>query len=62
MSRVYQVPPLLLSPQRIPQRGKHLDTLSALDWSFIAWNKFTTSIFTYHAVRYCWLSPALKWR
>jgi sterol desaturase/sphingolipid hydroxylase (fatty acid hydroxylase superfamily) len=58
---VDRVPPLLLSARRIPQRGKHLDTLGTVDWAFICWNKFTTSVFTYHAIRYCWLSPSIKW-
>lgn len=58
---VNSVPPLFLSPQRIPHRGHHLDTLSTLDWGFICWNKFTTTVFTYHTVRYCWLASSIKW-
>ena len=58
---VDHVPPLFLSAARIPRRGKHLDALSTLDWVFICWNKFTTSVFTYHALRYCWTSAEIKW-
>lgn len=42
-------------------RGHHLDVLGAKDMAFIAWNKFTTTIFTYHTIRYCWTSKNVKW-
>ncbi|EWM22932.1 c-5 sterol desaturase [Nannochloropsis gaditana] len=49
----------------IPMRGKHLDTLDARDLGFIAFNKLATTLFSYHLLRFLWLSkgPALvAWR
>lgn len=41
----------------IPVRGKHLDAFSATDRAFIAFNRLTTPVFTFHALQYLWSSP-----
>uniref|UniRef100_A0A7S4PHW7 Uncharacterized protein n=1 Tax=Guillardia theta TaxID=55529 RepID=A0A7S4PHW7_GUITH len=58
---VNEIPQRFFNPSAIPIRGKHLDVLSWKDISFITWNKFTTTLFTYHALRFCWLSPRIAW-
>mmetsp|Transcript_2150 Transcript_2150/g.5024 ORF Transcript_2150/g.5024 Transcript_2150/m.5024 type:complete len:258 (-) Transcript_2150:115-888(-) len=57
---VSNVPPFF-GPMMLPQRGKHLDVFTWKDCAFIAWNKFTTAVFTYHTVRFCWFSHAVQW-
>ena len=42
-------------------RGKHLDVLGPVDRAFIGFNKFSTCFFTYHTLRFCWLSSSVKW-
>eukprot|EP00730_Choanoeca_flexa_P005086 TRINITY_DN11869_c4_g5_i1.p1 TRINITY_DN11869_c4_g5~~TRINITY_DN11869_c4_g5_i1.p1 ORF type:complete len:284 (+),score=42.78 TRINITY_DN11869_c4_g5_i1:110-853(+) len=42
-------------------RGKPLDTLTNLDWAFVAFNKLSTSVFTYHLLRYCAVSGKVDW-
>ncbi|CAM9340719.1 unnamed protein product, partial [Choristocarpus tenellus] len=41
----------------ITMRGKHLDTLEPLDVAFIYFNRLTTSLFTYHGIKYLWNAP-----
>eukprot|EP00873_Tetraselmis_striata_P046444 jgi/Tetstr1/466708/TSEL_011181.t1 len=41
----------------IPVRGKHLDAFSPTDRAFIAFNRLTTPVFTFHALRFLWSSP-----
>lgn len=41
----------------IRARGKHLDELEPLDKLFVTFNRCTTAVFTYHAIRYLWYAP-----
>eukprot|EP00193_Tetraselmis_chui_P017876 CAMPEP_0177774170 /NCGR_PEP_ID=MMETSP0491_2-20121128/13332_1 /TAXON_ID=63592 /ORGANISM="Tetraselmis chuii, Strain PLY429" /LENGTH=293 /DNA_ID=CAMNT_0019292467 /DNA_START=164 /DNA_END=1045 /DNA_ORIENTATION=+ len=41
----------------IAVRGKHLDAFGATDYAFMAFNRLTTPLFTFHALQYLWLSP-----
>lgn len=47
---------------RIPQGGKPLAVLSTKDKSFIAFNKFTTTFFTYHVVAVVAKAKHVSWR
>lgn len=40
--------------QIIRSRGKHLDNFEPLDNLFVAFNRCSTAVFTYHAIRYLW--------
>lgn len=40
--------------QIIRSRGKHLDNFEPLDNLFVAFNRFSTAVFTYHAIQYLW--------
>jgi sterol desaturase/sphingolipid hydroxylase (fatty acid hydroxylase superfamily) len=42
-------------------RGKPLDVLTNIDWAFIIFNKLSTSVFTYHLLRYCAISGKVVW-
>jgi len=55
-----KIPPLF-KPKQIQMRGKHLDTPGIWDWGFVTFNKFSTTFFAYHSVRYCWYSPHISW-
>lgn len=48
--------------QRIMESGKGLAELSVTDHAFIAFNKLTTVLFTYHMLRYSWHAPFVTWR
>lgn len=41
----------------IRSRGKHLDELEPLDRIFVAFNRCTTAIFTYHVIQFLWYAP-----
>ncbi|CBJ26879.1 conserved unknown protein [Ectocarpus siliculosus] len=41
----------------IRPRGKHLDEFTPLDRLFVAFNRCSTAVFTYHAVQYLWYAP-----
>lgn len=41
----------------IRSRGKHLDELERWDTLYIAFNRCSTAVFTYHAIQYVWYSP-----
>mmetsp|Transcript_37937 Transcript_37937/g.90108 ORF Transcript_37937/g.90108 Transcript_37937/m.90108 type:complete len:290 (+) Transcript_37937:174-1043(+) len=45
----------------IPARGRHLDALEATDYVFIAFNRLTTPVFTFHAMQFLWQSPRVVW-
>lgn len=38
-------------------RGKHLDELGAVDKIFVAFNRCSTAVFTYHTIQYMWYAP-----
>jgi sterol desaturase/sphingolipid hydroxylase (fatty acid hydroxylase superfamily) len=46
----------------IRKQGKHLDELTTTDKLFIAFNKLCTALFTYHAIRFAWTSPDVRWK
>jgi len=50
----------LNSKPLILERGKPL-ILTTLDYSYITFNKFSTSLFTYHAISFCWYSKRIIW-
>ena len=54
---------LQLAPffRTIKSRGKPLEVLTHLDWAFILFNKLSTSVFTYHLLRYCAISGNVDW-
>lgn len=56
---ISQMKPLF---NQIPEQAKRLDTLSKLDWAFIVFNKLSTTVLSYHLVRYAWLSSSVSWR
>lgn len=41
----------------IRSRGKHLDELELLDRLFVGFNRCSTAVFTYHAIKYVWYAP-----
>lgn len=41
----------------IRPRGKHLDEFERLDRLFVAFNRCSTAVFTYHAIQYLWYAP-----
>lgn len=41
----------------IRNRGKHLDEFEPIDRLFIAFNRSSTAVFTYHAIQYSWNAP-----
>lgn len=41
----------------IRSRGKHLDDFEPLDRLFLAFNRCSTAVFTYHAIQYAWYAP-----
>eukprot|EP00045_Choanoeca_perplexa_P002600 m.25458 g.25458 ORF g.25458 m.25458 type:complete len:246 (+) comp11603_c0_seq2:132-869(+) len=55
---VMQLEPLF---RTLESRGKPLEVLTTLDWSFIVFNKLSTSVFTYHLLRYCAISEMVAW-
>lgn len=52
----------VLGTNKIPVKGKHLDTLSWLDISFININKALTLMFAYHLIWLCTSLPSIKWK
>eukprot|EP00053_Salpingoeca_punica_P015418 m.141832 g.141832 ORF g.141832 m.141832 type:complete len:247 (-) comp16705_c2_seq5:710-1450(-) len=48
--------------QHIPEQGKRLEQLSKKDWAFIIFNKISTTVLSYHLVRFAWLSSNVTWR
>lgn len=45
----------------ITKRGRHLDKFEIVDLAFIASNKLTTALFSYHVIQYCWNSNFISW-
>lgn len=45
---------------RIAVKGKHLDSLSALDIGFIIFNKLSTAVFTYHLIQIIYYTSSIK--
>lgn len=44
--------------QLIRSRGKHLDDFEPLDNVFVAFNRCSTAVFTYHAIQYLWYASS----
>ena len=51
----------VLGSNLIKSRGRPLDRLTLKDVAFVSFNKLTTTLFTYHLLRFCWLSPRIHW-
>ncbi|KAI9034630.1 putative C-5 sterol desaturase [Hyaloraphidium curvatum] len=56
-----KVPALFPAVKRIPESGKALETLSPLDWAFIAFNRLSIAVFAYHSGRWMLREPRVKW-
>lgn len=56
------LPTLFRSWGHIEVRGKHLDELSSTDKFYILINKFATTLFVYHFLRYTSDAKNIKWR
>uniref|UniRef100_A0A7S1U5D6 Fatty acid hydroxylase domain-containing protein n=1 Tax=Phaeomonas parva TaxID=124430 RepID=A0A7S1U5D6_9STRA len=47
--------------EKIPIKGKHHDKLTTKDKCFIAFNKATVVVFTWHMLSYIWQNPKVVW-
>jgi sterol desaturase/sphingolipid hydroxylase (fatty acid hydroxylase superfamily) len=56
------VPFLFGAAEKIPEKGKHLDTLEPIDRTYITINKCLTAMFVYHVIAACYYNDSIKLR